>query len=442
MMAQLNEKPVEKPESAKPESRPEAKTTPSKPAPEVTPASVESKRVDPDDGKAYTLKELESKYKDLFSAAEVLEYWTDDCTPAAVATSASHPAAEPAKTSLDETAKTAVTDETKAATVTASEAPPLDAQGLSFSGLLKQVDPSGGCDRYLKDIEDNFDSVEQIAELYASAEGASQKLDPQLFDDLGVEDEAHRELFAKHFEGILAAEPAKSVPVEKSAEAAKPTKVLSMADWLRLVDPSGGCNSYLKDLEENYDGVDQIEELYVVANGAKRSLDPQFFDDLGIENTSHKALFTKHFEGGGTTVSIASVATEADKIDKKQAPDKQLVSNGTCKEVSPFADFLKHVDPTGGCDGYLKAYERSSTRCFSRTWVSKTRTTRLSSSGTLMAMRLQQLRHRLRHLATSTPRRPQKSLQISLCKRQSPKMCWAWHVGSNRWTRVVLVIAT
>merc|ERR1719428_2597810 len=58
-----------------------ADAAPKKPTPAAS--AAEKKKIDPDDNKAYTFREIEAKYKGDFSAQEVKEYWEEDMTPAA-----------------------------------------------------------------------------------------------------------------------------------------------------------------------------------------------------------------------------------------------------------------------------------------------------------------------------------------------------------------------
>jgi len=254
-----------------------------------------------------------------------------------------------------------------AAAPASAPAPPEAGPG-QFAAWLAEADPSGGLRRYLRDIEDNYDDVNQVEELYVISEGGEKKVDPQLFSDLGIEDEGHRALFVRHLTAGGAApgpaappEPGPAAPREAAAEPGKPqgedhhptssaqpaapaaAGPGGFADWLKRVDPGGSLDCYLKDFEDNYDGVDQIDDLYVVEAAGKKTLDAHFFEDMGIEDPGHQALFTTYFCGGAAP----------ELAGPPPAPP----------QCHTFAEWLKQIDPSGGLGGYLAGLEENYDGC-------------------------------------------------------------------------------
>lgn len=48
------------------------------------------RRVDPENGIAYTLEEIRTRYRQVYTAVEIQQYWRDECRPASAATDVSH----------------------------------------------------------------------------------------------------------------------------------------------------------------------------------------------------------------------------------------------------------------------------------------------------------------------------------------------------------------
>lgn len=68
-----------------------------------------------------------------------------------------------------------------------------------------------------------------------------------------------------------------------------------MAAWLHEVDPSGALLFYLTALEDRYESVEQVIEVYVLPETACGALDPQFFADAQVCNMEHQQLFVRWF---------------------------------------------------------------------------------------------------------------------------------------------------
>lgn len=144
---------------------------------------IEEKRINPEDGKPYTLAELATKYKGVYSQDEVLDFFKNDCIPAPVEKAA--PAAGPATTASVSAPKG---DAPKAAERAALLA-------LSIKDWLAGLDDSGFVTQYHDQITSNFDSLDQIVDIYVRG----GELDKQFFEDVGIKKLGHKRLFEKWF---------------------------------------------------------------------------------------------------------------------------------------------------------------------------------------------------------------------------------------------------
>lgn len=194
---------------------------------------------------------------------------------------------------------------------------------LHFSSWLRKIDPSGTLDCYLPVLEEHCEESD-FQSKYIIVESGQPALDPQFFDDLGIENLAHQLLFGKGVSksafsplprnasgphsseltlvGIMGAIHASAenvsaeLSMEKVAEPSKPTTktaaTMDFAEWLKKVDPVGGLDCYLPALEENYD-VEDMERLWS---------DGRFFEDLKIIVPEHQQTFAKFFTRSTTSV--------------------------------------------------------------------------------------------------------------------------------------------
>eukprot|EP00927_Polykrikos_kofoidii_P026616 TRINITY_DN23671_c0_g1_i1.p1 TRINITY_DN23671_c0_g1~~TRINITY_DN23671_c0_g1_i1.p1 ORF type:complete len:291 (+),score=50.23 TRINITY_DN23671_c0_g1_i1:218-1090(+) len=103
-------------------------------------------------------------------------------------------------------------------------------------------------------------------------------------------------------------------PPGSSARAAAEAKAFRA--WLLCIDPTGALVRYQRTLEEHYDTTSQVVKTYTLrrpstpsirengyTSGSSRcttgsvvSLDPLFFDDMGVEEEGHRILFRQWFE--------------------------------------------------------------------------------------------------------------------------------------------------
>lgn len=230
-----------------------------------------------------------------------------------------------------------------------------------FSDWLRKVDPSGALDCYLAVLEEHGD-VDTVEDYQVSLGGGRFRLDESFFADFGIVDLQHRGLFIRHFAGPRDA-PSQVEPHESESktvtreadhdaiceQATRPPVKESCMDgfesWLGAIDPSGSLDGYLAALEENFD-FEEIDKLYLVHDGARTALRDEFFDDIGVENETHKQLFKSFYVGN---VSVQPRCVSLDRSHGAKVPDATLGCS--------FAQWLREVDSSGDLDGYLIALE-------------------------------------------------------------------------------------
>lgn len=212
---------------------------------------------------------------------------------------------------------------------------------------------------YLPVLQQGFDSLQQLLDAYVDG----QTLDSAIFEDLGVEDSNHCHLFASWFEKekgtvlVDLAVASKPLPADRSTD----LKTLHFSEWLQQVDPAGALDGYATLLEESFDSVHQVVELYADDN----VLDPDFFADLGINNEKHQSLFDAWFvEMQGTSLSTMDCQEPENFLQNGTSSAKHSVSKGSFQAATgarhskvagfkgSFEDWLQEVDPEGALARY------------------------------------------------------------------------------------------
>eukprot|EP00747_Dinoflagellata_sp_TGD_P169682 gnl/TRDRNA2_/TRDRNA2_199309_c0_seq1.p1 gnl/TRDRNA2_/TRDRNA2_199309_c0~~gnl/TRDRNA2_/TRDRNA2_199309_c0_seq1.p1 ORF type:complete len:325 (+),score=62.24 gnl/TRDRNA2_/TRDRNA2_199309_c0_seq1:72-977(+) len=156
----------------------------------------EELRVDPDDGKSYTLAGLTAKYKDHFPDAEIKTYWREDCRPVASSSpSAASTAAAGAKPPAVAPAAPAAAASSGAAVQPQQVAATGKTFGMSIKDWLMSLDDSGFLVQYHDPIVAKFDSLEQIVDVYVKKGVFNQ----QFFEEAGIKKLGHKRLFEKWF---------------------------------------------------------------------------------------------------------------------------------------------------------------------------------------------------------------------------------------------------
>jgi len=76
-------------------------------------------------------------------------------------------------------------------------------------------------------------------------------------------------------------------------------KEMSVTEWLLSIDAGGGLLQYKDELSKSYDSADQVVSVYARVDEASgsRSLEPTFFEDLGVQKVGHRRLFEGWFAG-------------------------------------------------------------------------------------------------------------------------------------------------
>jgi len=158
------------------------------------------------------------------------------------------------------------------------------------------------------------------------------------------------------------------------------SSVSDFAEWLRLVDPSGGLDGYLPALEERC-SIAEFGPRYVHRGRAGIE---GFFDDVGVVDVSHQKLFSKYFDsvaGPGASAEVkgegkvsagmsfglmgsahqaavdvsaaAAAIKEANAAAAAVAPSSPLIDDG----LRDMEGWLRSVDPSGSLDRYLPVLE-------------------------------------------------------------------------------------
>lgn len=152
----------------------------------------------------------------------------------------------------------------------------------SFAAWLREVDLGASsllC--YVNHFEENFDSVEQILQVYRSrGQHGWCDLHSSFFRDMCANDRDHQARFLEWFRRRCQP-PVGDVDFR-----------VALHVWLR--DVAGSAPSllrYLPHLESNYDTVAQIIKLYSIPEG----IDAVFFADACIVDMGHQELFKQWF---------------------------------------------------------------------------------------------------------------------------------------------------
>lgn len=207
---------------------------------------------------------------------------------------------------------------------------PYDWSLLSMGEWLREVDPCGCLLVYLRLLEENYDSVEQVMDVYVQADALGVgALDPQFFEDTRVEDSQHQQLFTRWFAAEFGAQSssrttqgsnqgsgADNGDTNGSVGSGEPTtpprtppdwRRVSVEEWLRSileVFPS----QYAQRLKERYENADALLRARILPGPGCWSLDPQLFTDAGIESKHHQRLiqdwFTREHGRGALLASV------------------------------------------------------------------------------------------------------------------------------------------
>lgn len=255
--------------------------------------------------------------------------------------------------------------------------------GMSFESWLLAIDPTGGLQIYLQSLTESYDTVRQIVRTYSVSLGSPAEtfaLDPQIFEDLGVDRSDHQQLFRQWFleacgvgnesgpipEGLpdngiqpngydiaSGAEVYSSAP-KTSIVAQSPGKGSSMStsgdlhnltfkDWLMRIDCSGSMASYCEVLQENYDTVAQIVKTYSLPSKGGPLFDVQFFEDVAVISQAHQSAFLEWFArecGVDVSHAMPDVQTHSLKRrDQHLQPIDQITEQGAQMQSEELRSF-------------------------------------------------------------------------------------------------------
>lgn len=228
---------------------PDAKASPSKRATamrEIVDSS--ERRVDPEDNQSLTFRELEIKLKDKFTVEEVLEYWKYDCT----STSSSSKALSQATV-----------------TVSTSRSP---------TSEERRIDPDDNRPYSFKDFQQKYRgdfTVEEIEDFW--------------------EHRCQRVQVAASFSSMAEVSATSAPKADIKKMALKDWVEAIDAEWLRILpekpQAGSGVREFLSTLEEQYDSLEQIFELYLKkGSNEKNVLDDEFFRDIEMTKIGQKRL--------------------------------------------------------------------------------------------------------------------------------------------------------
>lgn len=167
---------------------------------------LDQRRVDPDDGKVWTLAEFLVSFRHQYSEADIATHWREKFRPvpaeeavpaaaAAIAEAASAAAPPPPEVA----SSSAAADAAPAATSSQSHqgAAPPSRSAMSIKDWLQSMDDSGFLSQYHDSIVAVCSSVDQLYERYIKPGGG--ELDTQFFADAGIKKLGHKRLFEKWF---------------------------------------------------------------------------------------------------------------------------------------------------------------------------------------------------------------------------------------------------
>lgn len=205
--------------------------------------------------------------------------------------------------------------------------------------FLEDVFSAESLDKYKGVLEENFSNVAQIEAVYISSDGSGRRmLDPRFFEELGVENPHHRQLFESWFakecgcgvlgksktsggKRITSGDSQRVLGSIDGADLARSIAVrfrgVSLEQWLWEVDHTGALVDVHRDhAVAYYDGLEQLIELYLDVGADGPTLDyAQLFADLGVEDRSHQRCLQSWFEKScGVVPSLPRSASNGSKF--------------------------------------------------------------------------------------------------------------------------------
>lgn len=258
---------------------------------------------------------------------------------------------------------------------------------------LREVDPGGCLLKYLRLLEENYDSVEQVMDVYVQADALGVGvLDPQFFEDTRVEDTQHQQLFACWFATEFGAQSSsvtqgsnREAPLSSSGgdngdingsvgSSGEPTtpprtppdwRRVSVEEWLRSILEVFPAR-YAHRLKERYENADAILRARVLVGPGCPSLDPRLFTDAGIESKHHQRLIqdwlaSEHGRGAllasvpeETLEALEALAVCGVEASKGGLDDRRTVRAVERRLRMSCAEWLRLID---GAEAWMKYEE-------------------------------------------------------------------------------------
>jgi len=200
----------------------------------------------------------------------------------------------------------------------------------------------GVLNRYADVLRENFDTPDQILEIYGGTDGQ------QFCDDLGIEEPEHRKIFERWFATLA-----------ESGAAAASEKGSNGKERMRHIDWStGDLQCYARLLQENFDTPEQLAECYRtrLPDGSEVFDVDAFFEDLGIEDQLHRMLFRSWFD----TLRIGPTPTACPSATASAGVPVAADPGQVFKSASALKDWVWSKDwSIGSLSRYADALEET-----------------------------------------------------------------------------------
>lgn len=187
--------------------------------------------------------------------------------------------------------------------------------GNDLEGLVGYDWSVGLLAPYLKVCRERFASPEQIVELYVHKNTSGViRLDPQLFEELGMTDLHHRAIFECWFlKPVQSARPvprrarSSGAPVPTRSQAGLHEGRLGIDAWLEKLERGRGSMTqiYGEALRGSFNSAAEVAEAYVTED---RGLDVKFFEDFDVKKIGHRRLFERWFRESASMGASSGLA--------------------------------------------------------------------------------------------------------------------------------------
>eukprot|EP00747_Dinoflagellata_sp_TGD_P129804 gnl/TRDRNA2_/TRDRNA2_174742_c0_seq15.p1 gnl/TRDRNA2_/TRDRNA2_174742_c0~~gnl/TRDRNA2_/TRDRNA2_174742_c0_seq15.p1 ORF type:complete len:352 (-),score=97.91 gnl/TRDRNA2_/TRDRNA2_174742_c0_seq15:147-1202(-) len=225
-------------------------------------AKEEERRLNPEDQKAYTLKELLAKFAGHYGEEEIVNFWRDEMTPVVQP--------KVPKTISAQTTEGAASSCEDPDSQEERRRDPLDGRAYTFQELKAQYEGQ----YTINEVKDYWLGTMVLVEAN-HVQQKQQQQQPQQSAQMST-----------------LAQPS------TAAESQQPlTQGNAWAEeWLRSMDESRVLEQYADRVACQCTSLEAALEMYSRVQGSKRLLDPRFFDDVGIKKVGHKRMVERYFD--------------------------------------------------------------------------------------------------------------------------------------------------